>query len=110
MSAPTPGPWFAEPERASRRREVAQLTVGGGGATLKTWRIVHDGAEDGDAEADARLIAAAPELLTAAKAVLERITEVYRLEYIAAAAAKEPESLLGRCAALRGIVTKAEGR
>ena len=60
MSAHTPGPWFVENGLATARRQVAELVEGRTGLTL--YRIVHDGQEDGDAEADARLIAAVPEM------------------------------------------------
>jgi hypothetical protein len=42
-------------------------------------------------------------LREASRAVLERINEVYRPEYVQKAAAREPDSLLGRCARLAGI-------
>jgi hypothetical protein len=56
----TPGPWFAERALGSARRQVCDLVDGRGG--LARWRIVHDGEEEGDAEADALLIAAVPEM------------------------------------------------
>lgn len=59
--------------------------------------------------ANAGLIAAAPELLEAAKGVLDRISEVYRPEYVERAVMAEPSSLLGRVKALAAIVAKAEG-
>lgn len=58
MSATTPGPWFVERGQATARRQVAELVDGRTG--LARWCIVHDGKRDGDAEADARLIAASP--------------------------------------------------
>jgi hypothetical protein len=59
----TPGPWRVESGHEHTGRTVAELVDGRPG--LREWRIVHDGPEDGDAEADARLIAAAPDLLSA---------------------------------------------
>ncbi len=67
MSATTPGPWFVERGAATARRQVAELVDGHTGHAR--WCIVHDGERDGDAAADARLIATAPELLDVARAL-----------------------------------------
>jgi len=65
----TPGPWRAligleRPVGAARM--VADLVDGRPG--LKEYRVVHFGERDGDAAADAELIAAAPDLLIIARA------------------------------------------
>lgn len=45
-------------------------------------------------------------LLVAIDRVLERIDEVYRPEYVAKVASSEPDSLLGRCEALRAAAAE----
>ena len=68
MSGHTPGPWHVEVEAArSGRRLIADLV--GGFPGLTEYRIVHDGDAEGSAEADARLIAAAPDLYEALRAL-----------------------------------------
>jgi hypothetical protein len=57
----TPGHWRVETGPEHTGRQVAELVSGTLG--LGEYRIVHDGHEDGDAQSDAELIAAAPELL-----------------------------------------------
>lgn len=64
MSAHTPGPWHVEHGTPSGRRLVADLVEGD--LRLTHFRIVHDGESEGGGEADALLIAAAPDLLAAA--------------------------------------------
>src|SRR5690606_2674260 len=71
MSAYTPGPWFHDGNGNVWRRDPKDLYQNGGTvaddkplATIhKGWH--HDGAEGYPVEANARLIAAAPELLEA---------------------------------------------
>jgi hypothetical protein len=69
VSAHTPGPWHVEHGTPSGRRLVADLVEGG--LRLTHYRIVHDGAQEGGGEADANLIAAAPDLLAALKALVD---------------------------------------
>lgn len=102
MSA-TPGPWYAEPERASDRREVAQLT-NFDGALLRTWRIVHDGAEEGDPEADALLIAASTELLDACRKVVASADVVNAYIKRKGLPLREPPEIV----AVRAAIEKAE--
>lgn len=83
MSAYTPGPWFHDGNGNVWRRDPKDLYQNGGTvagdkplATIhKGWH--HDGAEGYPVEANARLIAAAPELLEA----LEGMIEVYGGKY-----------------------------
>ena len=58
----TPGPWHAEHGTPTGRRLVADLVEGE--QHLTHYRIVHEGEREGDGEADALLIAAAPDLLS----------------------------------------------
>lgn len=66
MSAPTPGPWNVVTYRSG-----TEVTV----ATVEGLRVVFNDARGtrplGTPEADARLIAASPDLLAACKAALE---------------------------------------
>ena len=67
MSKHTPGPWKVITDATAREVEVFEI------ADISHFRIICDGRGDGfssagDAYADARLIAAAPELLEALKA------------------------------------------
>lgn len=76
MSAYTPGPWFHDGNGNVWRRDPKDLYQNGGTvagdkplATIhKGWH--HDGAEGYPVEANARLIAAAPELLEACQTAL----------------------------------------
>src|SRR5690606_37089094 len=76
MSAYTPGPWFHDGNGNVWRRDPKDLYQNGGTvagdkplATIhKGWH--HDGAEGYPVEANARLIAAAPELLRALQAMV----------------------------------------
>lgn len=71
MSKRTPGPWQAEP-------------MTGRGAWIKgengNWAALSCGETDLEAEANARLIAAAPELLAALKSMVERVGPRWFLE------------------------------
>lgn len=55
----TPGPWYATPQ-GSRGFEIGEVEIG---------MVIADGPGDPEAEANARLIAAAPDLFEAAKAL-----------------------------------------
>lgn len=72
MSKHTLGPWSVS-DGLSTRRLVADVQDGHQG--LKRWAVVHDGKTEGDAQADARLIAAAPELLEACEQAIGVLTE-----------------------------------
>lgn len=63
MSGHTPGPWHVEHGTPTGRRLVADLVEGE--QHLTHYRIVHEGEREGDGEADALLIAAAPRYLKA---------------------------------------------
>lgn len=87
MRDATPGPWYAERAGASGRRQVCDLVDG----RLTWWRIVHDGEADGDAEADAKIIAAGPSLLSALRNLvgLARVAGPRLGQYEAAIAAAD---------------------
>lgn len=62
----TPGPWWVDDNGC---------VAAGHGDTYETIAIMHDWQGDSEREANARLIAAAPELLEALRAVLDEIDE-----------------------------------
>lgn len=66
----TPGPWTAEPEEMSDGRGIAIVAPGEIVATI----LPEDGPADAQDYANARLIAAAPELLAALQRVAEIVT------------------------------------
>lgn len=88
----TPGPWSAAPVLSFGEFEIA-------GANKEEVALIY-GYSGGDepganpSEANARLIAAAPELLEALKAVLDDKTRTYAV----------------RCMKARAVIAKAEGR
>jgi hypothetical protein len=95
MSAYTPGPWFHDGNGNVWRRDPKDLYQNGGTvagdkslATIhKGWH--HDGAEGYPVEANARLIAAAPELLEALKqAVTSMQDSGYQNSHVAVRAAR----------------------
>jgi hypothetical protein len=92
----TPGPWTASDER----RGIFEI-IHDGDLLAQVWRVRHAGDGDLPAEANARLIAAAPELLEACREALALISEF------------ELEALDGRDEVpdlLRAAIAKAEGR
>ena len=70
MADHTPGTWAVSGERDSRPLDIVQASTGGLIATLEETF----GYGEAD-EANARLIAAAPELLAALEAAVRRITD-----------------------------------
>ena len=96
MSQPTPGPWIAsKPTGDTEPITWGHVDVegGSGGLIATTW--------NDDDLANARLIAAAPELLEAAKAALAKLTDIERYgEH-----ADNPLPVQ-----LRTVIAKAEGR
>jgi hypothetical protein len=100
----TPGPWFVMPEDPPMRRsrlvmDQPNLEPDGPGMALAyVW-----GRTDEIAEANARLVAAAPELLAACKAILPFL--------VRAADFYGPESMLAEYLAQhRAAIAKAGGR
>ena len=68
MSAHTPGPWFAGAAQWHRGSGPYKVPISGGGKTIANVLTWQDWRESGmNTEANARLIAAAPELLEFAK-------------------------------------------
>ena len=96
----TRGPWrvTTQPEDG---RLIADLVDGRPG--LRRYSIVHDGEEEGDAMADACLLAAAPEMLEALRSAVEWSMEDGPDESVT------PEYAAHR-ARLRAMIAKAEGR
>lgn len=77
MSNHTPGPWILSPNHAFVDRVyVPEFGVELGGVV----RIAHVANADGDREANAHLIAAAPELLEAGKALLGNTSGIMGLD------------------------------
>ena len=76
----TPGPWYAD--KVQDRAAFNIFPAGAALALLQVAGPVHDGAHQYaiNAEANARLIAAAPELLAALQAIVERVNgKSYRM-------------------------------
>jgi len=73
MSKYTPGPWSAK-----KHTDTKGLTVSAGGNSIASVRLRDE------AEANARLIAAAPELLEALRLLRESCTEAYKAGRIGA--------------------------
>ena len=80
MSEPTPGPWKIESGGWSRQKGTAEFVLGSDGQTVVA-ECHTGGGEVNDSEygraqtkADARLIAAAPDLLEALEAMAERFS------------------------------------
>lgn len=78
MSKHTPGPWYMDAKGSIWRRPISDLYENGGGVLgdkplATVWRGWYGEGEQGfPVVANARLIAAAPELLEAAERVVER--------------------------------------
>jgi len=74
MSAHTPGPWTLDPRGGGvvRGSKVYQYARGAGQRQL-ALACLHDDLGPEEREANARLIAAAPDLLEACEAVLKRL-------------------------------------
>jgi hypothetical protein len=114
MSAHTPGPWeIMVPE--NRRGQSLPPKVVKNGSPIATLNITGTG----DREANARLIAAAPEMLTALQAVVEDwqiASETWEDDRDLGPASKsgEPRELQEvapeTIAAVRAVIAKAEGR
>jgi len=88
MATHTPGPWRYEASTKTIRSQPANYWL----ASMNSW----DGAVDHDA--NARIIAAAPDLMAACRAVLDEFP---------AFDSKRIESVKNIC---RAAITKAEGR
>ena len=90
MSKHTPGPWKVISEQTAREVEVFEV------AEVARLRVTPDRSGDtfaiaGDAYADARLIAAAPELLEALQDLCDTLGECGMTEKARAAIAKATE-------------------
>jgi hypothetical protein len=101
MSAHTPGPWKVDQQRRAHGYNVAVFS--GDIAVADVPGIGKDPANDPEADANARLIAAAPELLGALDD-LAWIVEAGRVEPVARAEVDE------RLERARAAIAKAEGR
>jgi hypothetical protein len=83
MSKHTPGPWFADSGGKIWRRDPSELYQNGGGVagdeplawTYEGWS--DEGLQGYPVEANARLIAAAPDLLEALEFMLSVFNETY---------------------------------
>jgi hypothetical protein len=117
MSKPTPGPWMLGRDLPPERRELIRANeqaeesfddhcVYGQASTdpRATWATYHPVAEFVEWPEDARLIAAAPELLEAAKALFDAAHKSPTL-----AIAFGTQHVLGPAMALRAAINKAEG-
>lgn len=105
MAQHTPGPWRAG------RNDGYSLGIYAEGEQTFDLATVHNGGNDGEAIANARLIAAAPELLAAIQDALAA------MEVGADALCSDPNHDVGAAAALelskrhaRAAIAKAEGR
>lgn len=86
MSKHTPGPWYAD-----KLQDLNAFNVFQHGATYSLLTITPDGNSGRDVEPDARLIAAAPELLEALKetiATWDSGSQAFPIAMIRAAIAK----------------------
>ena len=132
MSAHTPGPWTAVPDQRPTRRALRTFAVGAGGVEIATvWesapaRALELGEVSARVDADARLIAAAPELLAACEALMSYVTPTVEALALnaerdgATVRAEGPgridetrlngptvRAILGSCAAARAAIAKA---
>jgi hypothetical protein len=112
-TGPTPGPWRAEGVHAAdvpSGRVVAQVWSGYLVDKPSRFCVVHDGDAEGDYGADARLIAAAPDLLAACEAQSAAVEHEGRCVECFSGVCAEGHRLRYRAAELRGVVlAKARG-
>ena len=98
----TPGPWWAiKPECERRKGVFASVCTNGATISTREFEIMADGYQNSHAEANARLIEAAPDLLAALKRVVALLPETA----IAAYKAEEWEA----AEQARAALAKAEG-
>ena len=71
MSAHTPGPW--ESEETEHRISSSHWIMAGEHQSICIGAIIHFSGEHAQSDANARLIAAAPDLLKACKVILDHI-------------------------------------
>ena len=124
MSAHTPGPWQAKPEMLSRDFHIAgrsPTVVKGDNEIASVARPPRSGAgRSEEAEANAHLIAAAPELYREAIQVVEWLDRLAaradenakdtRFQSLADANAADAKNYRASAKGLRAAIAKAEGR
>ncbi len=107
MSKHTPGPWVADWTRAGK---TAWKVVGADGRGVSTVLVSQD-RPAAEKEANARLIAAAPDLLEAAKdvtAMLELFADELRIKESADGISRQSDDAFRKLADLRAAIAKAE--
>lgn len=105
-SAHTPGPWKVRQADRNLGIEMERVVLRSGGSMMDWVATVPMHAISGTAERDANahLIAAAPDLLNACEAMRQRITEAMDLERISPAMALEEMSTI-----VEAAIAKARG-
>ena len=88
MSKHTPGPWFVQDGYLT----IYNLSEGTVGTTCAIAKVLREQPGDDQAEANARLIAAAPELLEACEAAI-------RYDAVIQTCANDPERMSSACTA-----------
>ena len=101
MSKHTPGPWFAQAGYLT----IYNLSDGNVGTTCAIAKVLRDQPGDDQAEANARLIAAAPELYDAAENALDTLLSCC----VAGDGVDDRDAILEAQQMLRAAIRKAMG-
>lgn len=75
MTSHTPGPWGANTEQSEHHDLYARVIFDQTGHPIGTASDFNNTDRDAEVDANARLMAAAPELLAALEAILRRLTD-----------------------------------
>lgn len=102
MSKHTPGPWFAQAGYLT----IYNLSDGNVGTTCAIAKVLRDQPGDDEAEANARLIAAAPELYDAAANALDTLLSCC----VAGDGVDDRNAMLEAQQMLRAAIRKATGK